>query len=71
MGNMSYVRYENTLRDLGDCEDNLPLEDVDDLSESEKKARGWLIANTAERPFWLSQRPRASGIKLCSMQDSR
>lgn len=44
MGNMSYVRYENTLADLRDCEENLQFDDERNLSESEVKAKGWLIA---------------------------
>ncbi len=40
MGNMSYCRFQNTAEDLQDCYDNL---DVDDISESEKKARTRLI----------------------------
>ena len=40
MSNMSYCRFENTTADLRDCYDNL---DVDDISESEKKARTRLI----------------------------
>lgn len=35
MGNMSYCRFENTARDLADCRNNLPQEE---LSESETKA---------------------------------
>ena len=38
MGNMSYCRYENTLRDLRDCWDAWN-EQEDDLSESERKAK--------------------------------
>lgn len=37
--NMSYVRFENTLRDLRDCYDH--MDDVE--SESEQKARGRLV----------------------------
>ena len=40
MANMGYVRFENTYRDLQDC--NVHLWD-DDLSESEEKYRQWLI----------------------------
>lgn len=35
MANMSYCRFENTARDLADCRNNLPQEE---LSESETKA---------------------------------
>ena len=37
-GNMSYVRFENTLRDLKDCVEALELEGTEDLSESELDA---------------------------------
>lgn len=40
MSNMSYCRFENTLRDLRDCDQYL---DDEDLSESEFKARIKLI----------------------------
>ncbi len=40
MPNMSYVRFENTLRDLQDCADHV---DDNDLSESETNAREQLI----------------------------
>jgi hypothetical protein len=40
MANMSYVRFENTLRDLQDCFDHLY---DDDLSPSEEKYRKFLI----------------------------
>lgn len=40
MGNMSYCRFENTLKDLQECEEHL---DDDDLSESEHKYRKRLI----------------------------
>lgn len=39
MGNMSYCRFENTLRDLRDCHDNWE----DARSEEEKKARQRLL----------------------------
>ena len=39
MGNMSYVRFENTLRDLYDCYEHL----FDDLGTEEEKARRRLI----------------------------
>lgn len=41
MANMSYCRFENTLADLKDCHES--MEDVDDLSDSEKKARRRMI----------------------------
>ena len=40
MANMSYCRFENTLRDLRDCYDNM---DGYDLSESEFYARKRMI----------------------------
>lgn len=40
MSNMSYCRFENTYKDLQDCLDHLT---DDDLSESEKNYRDWLI----------------------------
>ena len=40
MANMSYCRFQNTLRDLQDCHDNM---DSDDLSESEFYARRHMI----------------------------
>jgi hypothetical protein len=40
MANMSYCRFENTLRDLRDCYDNM---DSDDLSKSEFYARKQMI----------------------------
>jgi len=40
MANMSYCRFENTLRDLKDCYNNMGS---DDLSESEFYARKQLI----------------------------
>lgn len=39
MSNMSYVRFENTLRDLRDCAEHLD----DELSQREKEARERLI----------------------------
>lgn len=41
MGNMSYVRFENTFRDLQDCYDY--MDDTSELSESEAKYRSWII----------------------------
>ena len=41
MGNMSYVRFENTYRDLQDC--YLHMDEVEDLSSLEVKYRLWLI----------------------------
>ena len=40
MGNMSYVRFENTMNDLQDCQEH--IEDGD-LSESEEEYRYCLI----------------------------
>ena len=40
MANMSYCRFENTLRDLRDCYDNM---DNDNLSKSEFYARKQMI----------------------------
>lgn len=39
MSNMSYCRFENTARDLSDCQDHL----TDNLSGTEAKARRELI----------------------------
>ena len=36
MGNMSYCRFENTARDLGDCLDAIENGKTDDLSSYEK-----------------------------------
>ena len=41
MANMSYCRFQNTLTDLNDCRD--VINDVEDLSDEEKRARKWLI----------------------------
>ena len=41
MANMSYCRFENTLRDLRDCYNNM---DNDNLSKSEFYARKQMIA---------------------------
>ncbi len=46
MANMSYCRFQNTLRDLRDCWD--ALDDVDDLSDEERVARRKLIRLCAE-----------------------
>lgn len=48
MTNMSYCRFENTLADLKDCEDNWNGSELDDgsldkLSESEQRARERLL----------------------------
>lgn len=43
MANMSYCRFENTFRDLLECSDFLNNNDIDTLSESEKKYALWLI----------------------------
>ena len=42
MGNMSYVRFENTFNDLLDCYDHLQ-DDTSELSETEFDAREGLI----------------------------
>jgi hypothetical protein len=46
MANMSYCRYENTLKDLADCLQALRKESEEgsDLSESELSARDQLLA---------------------------
>ena len=46
MGNMSYVRFENTYADLKDCADAMSDDgfDPDDLSVSEKEYYNRLIA---------------------------
>ena len=36
MANMSYCRFENTARDLGDCLDAIENEKINDLSSYEK-----------------------------------
>lgn len=41
MSNMAYCRFENTVRDLSDCEDH--IEETRDLSASETEARKELI----------------------------
>ena len=40
MGNMSYCRFQNTLKDLRDCYEHL---DDEDLSEEEKRAKNKLV----------------------------
>lgn len=42
MSNMSYCRFQNTVKDLQDCYDN--LFEIDNLSKEEEKAREKLIA---------------------------
>jgi hypothetical protein len=42
MSNMSYCRFENTLKDLQDCEDHLD-DDKGDLSEEEYRAKQKLL----------------------------
>lgn len=42
MANMSYCRFQNTLRDLRDCYENWP-NDEKDLSEGERKAKNRLL----------------------------
>jgi hypothetical protein len=44
MGNMSYCRFENTLRDLRDCYKDMSETDFYELSESEQEARNKLVA---------------------------
>lgn len=41
MSNMSYCRFENTLRDLEDCAE--AIAEQEKLSESERKAKNRLI----------------------------
>ena len=41
MANMAYCRFQNTLNDLRDCLD--AMEDGDDLSEEEVRARKGLV----------------------------
>ena len=43
MSNMSYCRFENTLRDLRDCFDAMNEEDIDELSQYEAEAKDTLI----------------------------
>ncbi len=43
MSNMHYCRFENTLDDLIDCYDAMLEEDMNELSENEKKAKEQLI----------------------------
>lgn len=43
MSNMSYVRFQNTLRDLHDCKQALEEEGLDALSEEERRAALELI----------------------------
>jgi adenylosuccinate lyase len=44
MGNMSYCRFENTLKDLRDCYKDMSETDFNELSETEQQARNKLIA---------------------------
>lgn len=44
--NMSYCRFQNTLQDLRDCYYN--IEEVEDMSVEEKRARRQLIELCAE-----------------------
>ena len=48
MGNMSYCRFENTARDLGDCLDAIENENLNDLSSYEKNGLQDLIDRTEE-----------------------
>jgi TfoX/Sxy family transcriptional regulator of competence genes len=43
MANMSYIRFENTLSDLQDCENALSEKSLEELSQSEQKHAKWLI----------------------------
>ena len=43
MPNMSYCRYENTLKDLHDCHEAMQDEDISKLSDTEATARYRLI----------------------------
>ena len=43
MANMSYCRFQNTLPDLLDCEENLGDIDRDDMSDEERKSAMHLI----------------------------
>ena len=43
MGNLSYCRFENTYADLQDCHETLANNQIDELSESEKKYAQKLI----------------------------
>jgi hypothetical protein len=44
MANMSYCRFENTLKDLRDCYKDMSETDFYELSETEQQARNKLIA---------------------------
>ncbi len=44
MGNMSYCRFENTLKNLRDCYKDMSETDFYELSETEQQARNKLIA---------------------------
>lgn len=48
MGNLSYCRFENTLRDLSDCEDALFEKGLEGLSEAELEAAKRLIELCAD-----------------------
>jgi hypothetical protein len=43
MANMSYCRFENTMRDLRDCEEALRRDGLDGLSDDELRAAKRLI----------------------------
>lgn len=43
MANMSYCRFQNTLEDLGDCEEVMDDGSDDELSEAEQEAKKRLI----------------------------
>ncbi len=60
MANMSYCRFENTLRDLQDCLHHMNDEDDEDMSASEREARRELIllcGRIAERCSDLLEEP--------------
>lgn len=44
MANMSYCRFQNTLKDLRECWDAIQAEDGEDLSAEEREARDAMIA---------------------------
>jgi hypothetical protein len=43
MANMGYCRFENTFRDLEDCDESLESKPFDEMSESEQKYALYLI----------------------------
>jgi hypothetical protein len=46
MSNMGYCRFQNTMRDLADCQRH--MEDGDALSDEEKRARARLVRICSE-----------------------